>query len=96
MSDEQLVEEPTNDDEEYEEAYQFWLLVFGVVGAVVGFNVGAEVFGWSFWLNLVLGLVGFIAMAVVAYRFRQIIAKVGAVVILIAVIAAIVEGIRSA
>ncbi len=94
MSEEHLVEQPT-DDEEYEEAYSFWLMVFAVVGAAVGYNLGAEA-GFSFWVNLLLGAVGFFTLAAVAYRFRQVIARVGAVVIVIAVIAAIVEGIRSA
>ena len=95
MTDEQQIEEQVDHDEEYAEAYGFWVFAFGVIGAVVGYNVGAE-FGLSFWPNIALGTLGLVVLAVVAYKFRQTIAVVGGVAIVIAVVAAIVEGIRSA
>ena len=95
MTDEQQIEEQVDHDEEYAEAYGFWVFAFGVIGAVVGYNVGAEL-GLSFWSNIALGTLGLVVLAVVAYKFRQTIAVVGGVAIVIAVVAAIVEGIRSA
>ena len=95
MTDDQQIEEQSNQDEEHAEAYGFWVFAFGVIGAVVGYNIGAEA-GFSFWPSIGLGFIGLLVLASVAYRFRRIIAVVGAVAILIAVVAAIVEGIRSA
>lgn len=95
MTDEQQIDEQAEQDEENAEAYGFWVFAFGVIGAVVGYNVGAEA-GFSFWPSVGLAALGLIVLASIAYRFRRIIAVVGAVAILIAIIAAIVEGIRSA
>ena len=95
MTDEQQIDEQSSHDEEHAEAYGFWVFAFGVIGAVVGYNIGAEA-GFSFWPSIGLSFVGLLALASVAYKFRRIIAVVGAVAILIAVVAAIVEGIRSA
>ena len=95
MTDDQLPDEQNSDDEEHSEAYGFWVFAFGVIGAVVGYNIGAEA-GFSFWPSIGLGFVGLIVLASVAYRFRKIIAVVGAVAILIAIVAAVIEGIRSA
>ena len=54
MTDEKQIEDQV-DDEEYAEAYQFWVFAFGVIGAVIGYNVGAEA-DFSFWLNVGLEL----------------------------------------
>ncbi len=95
MTDEQQIEEQVDHDEEYAEAYGFWVFAFGVIGAVVGYNVGAES-GLSFWPSVALGALGLFVLAGVAYKFRRTIAVVGGVAIVIGVVAAIVEGIRSA
>lgn len=95
MTDEQQVEEHNDHDEEYADAYGFWVFAFGVIGAVIGYNIGAEA-GFSFWPNVGLGVVGLFVLAAVAYKFRKTVAVVGAVVILIAIVAAVIEGIRSA
>lgn len=95
MTDEQQTNDQTDHDEEYADAYGFWVFAFGVIGAVVGYNIGAEA-GFSFWPNIGLGLVGLLILASVAYRFRKIISVVGAVAILIAIVIAVIQGIRSA
>ncbi len=95
MSDEQNVEVQENHDEEYADAYGFWIFAFGVIGAVVGYNIGAEA-GFSFWPNVGLGVFGLVALASIAYKFRRAIAVVGAAAIVIAVVVAVIEGIRSA
>ncbi len=95
MTDDEQIDEQSNHDEEHAEAYGFWVFAFGVIGAVVGYNIGAEA-GFGFWPNIGLGFVGLLLLASIAYRFRKIIAVVGAVAILIAVVAAVIEGIRSA
>ena len=95
MTDDQQNNEHSDHDEENAEAYGFWILAFGVIGAVVGYNIGAEA-GFSFWPNIGLGFIGLLILASVAYRFRKTIAVVGAVAILIGIVAAVVEGIRSA
>lgn len=95
MTDEQQASKHIDHDEEYAEAYGFWVFAFGVIGAAVGYNIGAEA-GFSFWPNVGLGLAGLLVLAIVAYRFRRTIAVVGGVAILIAIVAAVVEGIRSA
>ncbi len=83
------------DDEEYGEAYGFWVFAIAIAGAIGGYLTGSE-FGFTFWPNLGFALVGLIVFASIAYRFRKIIAIVGAVLIVIAIIAGIVEGILSA
>ncbi len=95
MTDEQQTIEQSDHDEENAEAYGFWMFAFGVIGAVVGYNIGAEA-GFTFWPSVGLGVVGLIVLASVAYKFRRVIAVVGAVAILIAIVAAVIEGIRSA
>lgn len=99
MTDQQQVEElvdaEVDHDEEYADAYGFWIFAFAVIGAVVGYNIGAEA-GFGFLANLGLGAIGFFALSMVAYKFREIIAKVGAVVILALVVFAVIEGIRGA
>ena len=95
MTDEQQAVDQTDHDEEYADAYGFWVFAFGVIGAVVGYNVGAEA-GFSFWPNIGLGVLGLVVLASVAYKFRKAIAVIGAVAILIGVVAAVIEGIRSA
>ncbi len=95
MTDEQQIDEQTEHDEEHADAYGFWVFAFGVIGAVIGYNIGAEA-GFSFWPSIGLGVLGLLVLASVAYKFRRIIAVVGAVAILIAIVAAVVEGIRSA
>ena len=95
MTDEQQVEEQVENDEEYAEAYGFWVFAFGVIGAVVGYNVGAES-GLSFWPNIALGALGLVVLATVAYKFRRAIAVIGGVAILIGIVFAVIEGIRSA
>ena len=95
MTEENDVREQKDDDEEYAQAYGFWIFVFGVVGAIVGYNLGLEA-GFGFWPNVGLAVIGFIVLAVIAYTFRKVIAVVGAIVILITVIMAVIEGMRSA
>ncbi|MDJ0905917.1 MAG: hypothetical protein QNI96_07850 [Woeseiaceae bacterium] len=95
MTDEQNVDVREDHDEEYADAYGFWIFAFGVIGAVVGYNIGAEA-GFGFWPNVGLGVLGLLVLAIVAYRFRRMIAVVGAIAIVIAVVAAVIEGIRSA
>ncbi len=95
MTDEQQTSEQIEHEEEHADAYGFWIFAFGVIGAVVGYNIGAET-GFGFWPNIGLGVLGLIVLASVAYKFRKAIAVVGAVAIVIAIVAAIIEGIRSA
>ena len=95
MTDDQQTDVQSSQDEEHAEAYGFWVFAFGVIGAVVGYNIGAEA-GFGFWPSIGLGFVGLLVLAGVAYRFRRIIAVVGALAILIVIVAAIIEGIRSA
>jgi hypothetical protein len=96
MTDQIIVEvDSEEEDQEYAEAYGFWIFVFGVAGALAGFNLGAE-WGFSFWSNVGLAALGFTILASVAYTFRKAIAMIGAVVILITVVMAVIEGIRSA
>ncbi|MCP4271265.1 MAG: hypothetical protein GY781_04765 [Gammaproteobacteria bacterium] len=96
MSDEQNVnEEQQVADDENTEAYGFWIYAFGVIGAVIGYNIGAEV-GFTFWVNLGFGFVGLVALAIVAYKFRKTVAIVGGIAVVVIVVIAIVEGIQSA
>ena len=95
MADDQQIKEQNDHDDEYAEAYGFWVFAFGVIGAVVGYNIGAEA-GFSFWPNVGLGLLGLLILASIAYKFRRIISVVGAVAIVIAIVIAIIQGIRSA
>lgn len=95
MTDEQQTIEHSDHDEENAEAYGFWVFAFGVIGAVVGYNIGAEA-GFTFWPSVGLAVFGLIILASVAYKFRRVIAVVGAVAILIAIVAAVIEGMRSA
>ena len=95
MTDEQQSGEQSDHDEEYADAYGFWVLAFGVIGAVVGYNIGSEA-GFGFWPNIGLGALGLLILASVAYRFRRIISVVGAVAIVIAIAIAVAQGIRSA
>ncbi len=95
MTDDQQIKEQNDHDDEYAEAYGFWVFAFGVIGAVVGYNIGAEA-GFSFWPNVGLGLLGLLILASIAYKFRRIISVVGAVAIVIAIVIAIIQGIRSA
>ena len=95
MTEEQIPEVETTDDEEYGEAYDFWVFWIAIGGAVLGYLGGSEL-GFSLWPNVGFALVGLIVFGSLAYRFRKIIAIVGAVLIVIAVIAGIVEGMMSA
>ena len=83
------------DDEEYGEAYGFWVFAIGIAGAVGGY-VGGSALGFTFWPSLGFALAGLIVCGSIAYRFRRIVAIVSAVLIVIAIIAAVVEGILTA
>lgn len=83
------------DDAEHGEAYDFWVFIIAVAGAVGGYAAGAE-FGLSLWPKLGFAFLGLIVFGSIAYRFRKIIAIIGAVLVVIAIIAGIVEGILSA
>ena len=83
------------DDAEYGEAYDFWVFIIAVAGAIGGY-VGGSSLGFTLWPSLGFALVGLIVAGSIAYRFRKIIAIVGAVLIVIAIIAGIVEGILTA
>ena len=95
MTEQHQADVEKTDDEEYEDAYGFWVFAIAVAGAVVGYIAGSE-FGFSFWPKLGFAAVGLIVFGSIAYRFRKIIAVVGAILIVIAVIAGIVEGMLSA
>lgn len=95
MTDEQNPEVEKSDDEENSEAYDFWIFAIAIAGAIAGYVTGAEL-GFTLWPSLGFALVGLIVFGSIAYRFRKIIAIVGAVLIVIAIIAGIVEGILTA
>ena len=83
------------DDAEYGEAYDFWVFIIAIAGAIAGYVAGSE-FGFSFWPKVGFAFLGLVVFGSIAYRFRKIIAIVGAVLIVIAIIAGIVEGILTA
>ena len=83
------------DDAEYSEAYDFWIFAIAVAGAIVGWVAGSE-FGFSLWPKVGLAFLGLVIFGSIAYRFRRIIAIVGAVLIVIAIIAGVIEGILTA
>ncbi|MDJ0907573.1 MAG: hypothetical protein QNI99_00150 [Woeseiaceae bacterium] len=83
------------DDAEHGEAYDFWIFIIAVAGAVGGYVAGSE-FGFSLWPKLGLAFLGLVVFGSIAYRFRKIIAIVGAILVVIAIIAGIVEGILTA
>ena len=95
MTEHQPAEVEKTDDEEYSEAYEFWVFGIAIAGAIGGY-LGGSALGFSFWPNLGLAVAGLIVAGSVAYRFRKIIAIVGAVLILVAIVAGIVEGILTA
>ncbi len=95
MTDEQNPQVEVNGDEENSEAYDFWIFVIAIAGAIAGYVAGSEL-GFTLWPSLGFALVGLIVFGSIAYRFRKIIAIVGAVLIVIAIIAGIVEGILTA
>ena len=95
MSEQHQEELEKTDDEEYGEAYDFWIFAIAIAGAIGGY-LGGSALGFTFWPNLGFALVGLIVAGSIAYRFRKIIAIVGAVLIVIAIIAGIVEGILTA
>ncbi len=95
MTEQHEAEVEKTDDEEYADAYGFWIFLFGGGGAVAGYLAGSEM-GFSFWPNLGFALLGFILLSSLAYRFRKIIAVAGAVLIVIVIIAAVVEGMLTA
>ena len=85
----------SSDDEENSEAYDFWVFAIAIAGAIAGYVAGSEL-GFTLWPSLGFALVGLIVFGSIAYRFRKIIAIVGAILIVIAIIAGIVEGILTA
>jgi hypothetical protein len=96
MTDENIVEETgEEDDQEYAEAHGFWILIFGVAGAIAGFNLGAE-WRFRFWSSVGFAALGSTLFASVAYKFREVIARIGAAVILIICVIAVIEGVRGA
>lgn len=82
-------------DEENGEAYDFWIFAIAIAGAIGGYFGGAAL-GFTFWPSMGFALTGLIVAGSIAYRFRKIIAIVGAVLILIAIVAGIVEGMLTA
>ncbi len=95
MTDEQNPDVESSDDEENSEAYDFWVFAIAIAGAIAGYVAGSEL-GFTLWPSLGFALVGLIVFGSIAYRFRKIIAIVGAILIVIAIIAGIVEGILTA
>ncbi len=95
MTEQHQADVENTEDEEYGEAYDFWIFAIAVAGAIGGYVAGSSL-GFSFWPNLGFALVGLIVFGSIAYRFRKIIAVVGAVLIVIAIIAGVVEGMLTA
>lgn len=84
-----------SNDPDIEEAGFFWTWVISIVGAVAIY-LNIDEYVSAFWLQIVISIAGFVILFIVSAIFRKYIAIAGAILVVIAVIAAFIQGIQSA